>query len=112
MSLGGSDDRGRDQRVDLTQRSHPRLGTDRGTAGSHGHLVDAGLAGELPGEGVLAGTAADDEDPGRHDREAHPVATVGRWRMGRYARSMVWVRSGPTDTSTIGTPAATSRAVT
>ena len=36
----------------------------------------------------------------------------GRWRIGRQARSMVWVRSGPTETNTIGTPACSSSAVT
>ena len=36
----------------------------------------------------------------------------GRRRMGRKARSMVWVRSGPTETSTIGTPACSSIAET
>ena len=41
----------------------------------------------------------------------HAPATT-RWRIGRQARSIVWVRSGPTETSTIGAPAASSRAVT
>ncbi len=36
----------------------------------------------------------------------------GRLRIGRQARSIVWVRSGPTDTSTIGTPACSSMALT
>ena len=43
--------------------------------------------------------------------EAH-AGSPGRWRIGRHARSMVWVRSGPTDTSTIGTPACSSSAAT
>jgi hypothetical protein len=44
-----------------------------------------------------AGTGTDDPD-------RHAPATT-RWRIGRHARSIVWVRSGPTDTSTIGAPA-------
>ena len=67
-----------------------------------------GSAGQLPGERVLAAAAADDEDPGRHD-QAH-AGSPGRWRIGRQARSIVWVRSGPTETSTIGTPACSSMA--
>ena len=50
--------------------------------------------------------------PGRH-HEATAHATIpGRFRIGRQARSIVWVRSGPTDTSTIGTRAYSSIAVT
>ena len=40
------------------------------------------------------------------------AVAAGRWRIGRQARSIVWVRSGPTETSTIGTPASSSSAVT
>ena len=39
-------------------------------------------------------------------------SVVGRWRLGRHARSIVWVRSGPTETNTIGTPACSSSADT
>ncbi len=90
---------------------------------------------QLPGQRVLASAAPDDQDPGRHDREAHPraapgpraprdlprcaVAVPARVRApsgggasgGRPARSS-GVRSGPTETSTIGTPAASSSAAT
>ena len=41
--------------------------------------------------------------------EAH-AGRLGRLRIGRHARSIVWVRSGPTETSTIGTPACASMA--
>ena len=86
---------------------------DRVAAGRDEDRVDAGLAGELPGEGVLAAAAPDDEDARRHHerRRAH-AGIPGRRRIGRQARSMVWVRSGPTETSTIGTPACSSMAVT
>ena len=40
------------------------------------------------------------------------AVAAGRWRFGRHARSMVWVRSGPTETNTIGTPAWSSSADT
>ena len=75
-------------------------------------LVDARLGGQLPGQGVLAAAAADDQDPGRHGRAGSCAGATTRWRIGRQARSIVWVRSGPTDTSTIGTPACSSSAVT
>ena len=78
-------------------------------------LVDARLARQLPGERVLAPATADDEDPGGHGqghRRGLRPATDGRRRVGRNARSMVWVRSGPTLTSTIGTFAWSSSAVT
>ena len=74
------------------------------------HLVDARLAGQLPGQRVLAAATADDHDPGRH-HEAH-AGRPGRLRIGRQARSIVWVRSGPTETRTIGTPACASIADT
>ena len=45
------------------------------------------------------------------DQRLMPAAPPGR-RIGRQARSIVCVRSGPTDTRTIGTPACSSRAVT
>ena len=51
---------------------------------------------------------------GRHGTPAEtiPRADIARRRIGRHARSIVWVRSGPTDTSTIGAPAVSSSAVT
>ena len=64
---------------------------------------DARFGGKFPGEGVFATASADDHDPTR-SAVAH-AGSPGRLRIGRHARSMVWVRSGPTDTSTIGTPA-------
>ena len=76
-------------------------------------LVDARLGRELPGQRVLAAAAAHDEDPGRHQEAGRAHAGIpGRWRIGRQARSIVWVRSGPTETSTIGTPACASIALT
>ena len=109
---GGGDDRRGIERIDAGQRPDAWLGGHRRAPGRHDDLVDAGLRGELPGEGVLAAAAADDEDPGRHDeaRGAHDRAIPPRWRIGRQARSIVWVRSGPTETRTIGTPASSSRA--
>ena len=87
----------------------PRLARDRGAARSNDHLVHPGLGGELPGQRVFAPTAAHDDDARRH-HERH--AGTGRRRTGRQARSIVWVRSGPTETRTIGTRAWSSSAVT
>ncbi len=94
-----------------------RLLADPRAAGRHEHLPDARLVRELPGERVLAAAPTEDEDAGR-DGEGHAASfdrqagRVGRCRIGRQARSMVWVRSGPTETNTIGTPAWSSSAVT
>ena len=86
---------------------------DAVAAGRDEHIVDAGLDAQLPGQGVLATTAAHDQDPGRHREAPGAHAGIpGRWRIGRHARSIVWVRSGPTDTSTTGTPAWASMADT
>ena len=64
-------------------------------------------------QGVLAAAAAHDEDARRHHEATATHAGIPcRRRIGRQARSIVWVRSGPTDTSTIGTPAWLSIAVT
>ncbi len=95
------------------QAADPWHGRDAGAAGGDDDLVDAGLTGELPGEGVLSAATAHDEDAGGHDqRRARAHAGIpARWRIGRHARSIVWVRSGPTDTSTMGTPACSSIAV-
>ena len=103
LALGDLDDPGWVEWVGARDATHPRLERDRLAAGRHDDLVDARLGGQLPGQGVLAATAPDDEDPGRHD-QAH-TGVPDRLRIGRQARSMVWVRSGPTETSTIGTPA-------
>ena len=88
----------------------PWLRRDPGTPRRHDDLVHARLAGQLPGQRVLATATADDQDPGRHD-QAHATIPV-RLRIGRQARSIVWVRSGPTETSTMGTPACDSMALT
>ena len=48
----------------------------------------------------------------RRPRGRPRIGPRRRWRIGRHARSIVWVRSGPTDTSTIGAPACSSSAVT
>ena len=113
---GGRDDR-RAGRAGRRRRS-----ATRGSAaiasrpGATTTSFDARLGGELPGERVLAAAAADDEDPRRHDAGHRRIAQRRdrrlRWRIGRQARSIVWVRSGPTETSTIGTPACSSSAVT
>ena len=116
--LGG--DRARDERhalgvegIDVLERADARLRADRMAPRGDGHLVDAGLATELPRQRVLASTAPDDQDAGRHDETCRTHAgTTWRWRTDRHARSMVWVRSGPTETSTIGTPAWSSSALT
>ncbi len=109
------DDRGRVERVD-GHGADACLAGDAGAARGDDDLVDAGLGRELPREGVLAPAATDDEDAGRHDERHRPPPPVpgidARWRIGRQARSIVWVRSGPTDTNTIGTPACSSSADT
>ena len=65
---------------------------------------------------MLAPATAEDEDAGghgeRHAGSSAQAGVVGRWRIGRQARSIVCVRSGPTETNTIGTPACSSSAVT
>ena len=110
LAPGDRDDRRRIERVDARRPADAWLGRDGGTPGRDDHLVDARFAGQLPGERMLAGAAPDDEDPGRHD-QAH-ADNPGRLRIGRHARSIVCVRSGPTDTRTIGTPACASMADT
>ena len=96
--------------------AHARLLRDPRAPGRHDHLVDAGLAGQLPRERVLATAAAEDQDAGghggRHAGSSAQAGVVGRCRIGRQARSIVWVRSGPTETNTIGTPACSSSADT
>ena len=91
---------------------HARLAFDPDTDRCDDHLVDARLGGQLPGQGVLAAARPDDEHPRRHHEVGTHESTAGRVRIGRQARSIVWVRSGPTDTSTIGTRACSSMAVT
>ena len=100
------DDRRRIERIDARHASDTRLASDRITPRRHDDLVDARLAGQLPGKRMLAPATAHDQDAGRH-HEAH-AGSPARLRIGRQARSIVWVRSGPTDTSTIGTPACAS----
>ncbi len=87
-----------------------RLGRDGVTAGRDDDRVDARLGGQFPGQRMFAPATPHDQDPGGH-HEAH-AGRAGRWRIGRQARSIVWVRSGPTDTRTIGTPACSSIADT
>ena len=119
VRAGDFDDRGVVGGRDLDALD-PRQLADRVAARRHDHEVDPGLVGQLPGQGVLTAAATDDEDPGRHHGRAHagaPVArpapvSAGERRIGRQARSMVCVRSGPTETSTIGTPAWSSSAET
>ncbi len=111
---GHGHDRRSVEGIDPRDPAHPRQGGDGLASGGHDHLVHAGFRGQLPGERVFATASAHDEDPGRHDQPsatAH-VGIPGRLRIGRQARSIVWVRSGPTDTSTIGTLAWRSMAVT
>ena len=101
------------ERIDVGA-AHPRLACDRVAPRGDDHLVDARLRAELPGQRMLATAAPHDEDPGRH-QQARSVAHAGipaRFRIGRQARSIVCVRSGPTDSSTIGTPACASMALT
>ncbi len=70
---GGPDDRLGLERMDVGQTADARLGADRGAARGDRDEVDAGLAGQLPGERVLPPAAADDEDPGRRHGQAHPA---------------------------------------
>ena len=63
------DDRARIQRIDARDPD-VGLGRDPGAPGRDQHLVDAGLAAQLPGERVLAAATADDEDAGGH-HEGH-----------------------------------------
>ena len=98
--------------IDVRQSAHPRFRGHRVVAGRDEYGVDAGLDAQLPGERVLPPAAPDDEDARRHHEAPAHAGIPGRRRMGRKARSMVWVRSGPTDTSTIGTPACSSMAET
>ncbi len=94
-----------------------------GTPRDREDLLDAGLTGEPPGEGVLAAPATDDEDPprgrgGGHQASPPPAARVARApspsapaaSSDRSCITTVWVRSGPTETSRIGTPANASSA--
>ncbi len=94
------------QRVHIGMAAHPRFRRHAVTAGADEHGVDAGFHAQLPRQRVLASATPHDQDARRHHEAAAAHAEIpGRRRMGRKARSMVWVRSGPTDTSTIGTPA-------
>ena len=110
LAPGDCDDRGTVQRIHPRHAAHAWLPRDCIAARNHDDLVDARLGGQLPGQRVLAPAAPDDHDAGRH-HEAH-AGSPARLRIGRHARSMVWVRSGPTDTRTIGTPAWLSMAET
>ena len=99
--------------------AHARDGR-QGGAPRHGQdLLDPVLGGEPPGESMLATSSADEEDPPRDgERLAHPAAVpadpgAGRpGASGRSWRTTVWDRSGPTETSRMGTPASASRALT
>ena len=98
------------RRIHVWQAAHARLGADRRTPWCHDDLVHARLAGKLPRKRVLACARPHDQRARRRGRHVSPAAD--RRRIGRHARSIVWVRSGPTDTRTIGTPASASTAVT
>jgi hypothetical protein len=75
-------------------------------------LPGATITSLVPGSlATLATNFQGEEQDPRGDERIH--ATIpGRLRIGRQARSIVWVRSGPTDTRTIGTPACDSMALT
>ncbi len=70
--------------------------------------LECRLGHELPGERVLASPAPDQQDPPRHGHRRHPP----RPTVGRSPITTVWVRSGPTETRLIGTPASSSSAFT
>src|SRR4029079_5271081 len=111
--LGDEDDPFGVEGVEVLERAHARLGPDRVAPGRDGDLVHTRFDAELPGEGMLAGPAADDEDArGHHEPAGGHAGTPWRWRIERQARSIVCVRSGPTETRTIGTAACSSNAVT
>ena len=119
--LRGDRARGRDdgtgvERVDGGQAAHPVLVAIAALPGATKTSFMPGSRGELPGERVLARARADDEGAGRRRCARRAVRARdrarGRRRIGRQARSIVWVRSGPTETSTIGTPASSSTALT
>ena len=107
LAPGDGQDGRRIERVDAGHAAHPRLQPDRGAPRRHDDLVDPRFPRQLPGQCVLAPATPHDQDPGRHHQPSAAVhaGKPGRWRIGRQARSIVWVRSGPTETSTIGTPA-------
>ncbi len=110
---GRGDDRRPVERVDIGETADSRFGGHRVAAGPDVHRVHARFHAQPPGQRMLAGTRADDEDPGRHHEAGAAHAGIpGRRRIGRNARSIVCVRSGPTETSTIGTPAWLSMADT
>src|SRR5262249_37297260 len=98
------------ERIDARHAADLRLTGDRIAPGRHDDLVHTGLAGQLPGVRMLAPAAAHDDDPGRRD-ERH-AGRPTRWRIGRKARSIVCVRSAPTDSRTMGTRACSSIAET
>ena len=100
------------ERVDAWRDPDARLACYPGTARCDDHLVDARFGGQLPGQGVFAAADTHDEHPRRHHEARAHESTAGRVRIGRQARSIVWVRSGPTDTRTMGTRACSSMAVT
>ncbi len=110
LATGDRDDRGPVQRIHARHAADARLAPDRIAPRRDDDLVDARLGGQLPGQRVLAPATPDDHDAGRH-HEAH-AGRLTRLRIGRHARSIVCVRSGPTDTRTIGTPAWVSMAET
>ena len=84
----------------------------------HYYSLHAGFAGQAPDQGVLASAAAEYQHPsgaGGHGigagLQAHRPAVV-RGRRGRALRSIVWRRSGPTETSAIVAPESRSTAST
>ncbi len=83
---------------------------DRVAAGQGDDRRNPGLAGEPHRQRVLASTPAHQEDPvrGRRDGAHQPRPAAS----GRSSSITVWVRSGPTETSVIGTPARAASAAT
>ena len=59
------------ERIRLGHDADPRLGGDPVGPRCNDHTVDPGLVRELPGQRVLAASAADDEDARRHHGQAH-----------------------------------------
>ena len=80
---------------------------DARVAGGGMHLGDRGVAGERPGQGVLAAAGADDED--LHGRDPHRRASS---RQIRSWTTTVCVAPGPTPTAEIRAPDISSSACT
>ena len=110
---GSRDDRGRVERVARGDRDagHAR---DRVAAGEREDERDAGLPGQPDRQRVLAAARAHQQDaawrhPAWRPGGSHQPRPAAR---GRSSSITVWVRSGPTETSVIGTPASSASAAT